>query len=720
MPSYKNPASIVNPGPGRLPAGTVPANALLFPVGSGGDISEELQAHIHQTIDAHLASAIGVNPYNAAGMPILTSVGGVVDGENMLDFIDAVRDLYPVRADQLGYNDITVPNNGLIDWNILQPGEVGAMPVNAAFSRGLNVIGSKNVINHTGTVTIWGTVFPADRGVLAFYSSTDGDYTNPATLILRSALWLGSNPPPAGIPSANFDETFRHGQQTSRTATGVGLDKVTFEDRVPYLKDYTGYTFIFSALSPYSANFYHYQLGRLTGGGLPNLIAGDSGSYLVVHWKETYATTLAKIQPATAVIGLTNQLNCYSAVSTTGNAGWDTGAPYQVNRREIFTDLAATAPSGHSFTTSWAAGYTPTLLPLSGVNYDKGLPGFIIDLQIDHLWNNSYYRSVAAGDARDPVTLDLTGIFGSPTGLVVFPYDSMHNVSTPLVPYSATNGPQPTDRAEINWTGSAVGSGYSFGIVSISAQLAKPFFTPVTYTDTTHRYLYNNYPQTVGGGAISTDVLEPFTDELHRYALTANFDAPAKSIIPAGGDVYNSSHVLAAHESDLQLIPFGIVYPQMDFGAGDVLPVGGPNYSLLPGSDGLNHVRRYVRAFDTGVPRNTGKFVISASLANALVDALFDGNETTGHIDGGMILQLKVPGVTGWLDLGRAKGDPDLSTVDYHGCKVSLVGNTITYDTTGYTVNNGSGKFLIWLRVCLFNNAAGRALTVGQITWQAP
>ena len=58
MPSTRDPSLSVFPGPGRLPAFTVPASALIFPPGGGGS-SAALEAHITDPIDAHMLTAIG-------------------------------------------------------------------------------------------------------------------------------------------------------------------------------------------------------------------------------------------------------------------------------------------------------------------------------------------------------------------------------------------------------------------------------------------------------------------------------------------------------------------------------------------------------------------------------------------------------------------------------------------------------------------------------------
>jgi len=56
MPSTRDPVAVVQPGPGRLPANTVPANALIFPPGGGS--SAALTAHITDPVGAHAATAI--------------------------------------------------------------------------------------------------------------------------------------------------------------------------------------------------------------------------------------------------------------------------------------------------------------------------------------------------------------------------------------------------------------------------------------------------------------------------------------------------------------------------------------------------------------------------------------------------------------------------------------------------------------------------------------
>lgn len=61
MPSSNDPKTVVQPGPGRLPANTVPTGALVTPGGSNSGAA--LEAHITDPTDAHDASAISQTGY---------------------------------------------------------------------------------------------------------------------------------------------------------------------------------------------------------------------------------------------------------------------------------------------------------------------------------------------------------------------------------------------------------------------------------------------------------------------------------------------------------------------------------------------------------------------------------------------------------------------------------------------------------------------------------
>jgi hypothetical protein len=115
MPSTKDPVEVVQPGPGRLPAGTVPASALIFPPGAGGS-DAALQAHIADPVGAHAATAINVTPLNpwADGTP-----------NNEIEVQAALADIVDDLAGNLGAN---------------RPGQPGY--VGETFSIGAGTLGS--------------------------------------------------------------------------------------------------------------------------------------------------------------------------------------------------------------------------------------------------------------------------------------------------------------------------------------------------------------------------------------------------------------------------------------------------------------------------------------------------------------------------------------------------------------------------------------------------
>jgi hypothetical protein len=69
-----------------------------------------------------MAHAIGIDPFYPPGVgptpdPILSSVGGVVDGESVLDFINDFKDLIPVRPNSIGFNVASGVTSAIPNWN---------------------------------------------------------------------------------------------------------------------------------------------------------------------------------------------------------------------------------------------------------------------------------------------------------------------------------------------------------------------------------------------------------------------------------------------------------------------------------------------------------------------------------------------------------------------------------------------------------------------------
>lgn len=717
MPSNRNPVGLVNPGPGKLSTGVVPASALLFP--GGGGSSAALLAHITDPVDAHMASAIGVNPvYLPTGEPLLQIAGGIIPGESVLDFIAAAKDLFPIPPPYVGFN---APNDGRPQWGNLQQVRTGG------WTDGTDVVFSHYLVpTGSTTYTLGGLVYPGDRGALTLYYSTDGDFFNSATTTLIAALWLGAAVgTPAGIPTASFDISLRTGQQLNYTATNVGLDQISLTDRLPYLSDYLPYG------NPYvnfPLDFFSYQLATYAVN--PQAVAvGNSGSWLLVHWKESFVTALADIQSTNLTLLTLVEDNVFSAVPSGGD--FNTGDVVEVNRRYVFRDTnSGTAPSGSSWLSS--ENGLPTLTYLSGVQFYTGAGlTWNVDLQVLGLQNNSYLTgsvanpNVATGfeSLLDPIQINL-GDFGASTVKVPY-YDLRKNGVPPN--YSPTNAPQLGDTIQyLNASLTPVFAGSASpvdGYGLLRAELTDAFNPVVTYDDTAKRYLFNSYPQT-GGSTAATETFEAFTDEKYRYVSNYSGAVPTAPLIPAGPDDFNSTTTFVASGVDLQVVGHQLVYPHDNFSAATYRPVAQPDYAAVLAADPASHIRRYVRAFNTGIARNTGKLRIQGlAYTDWASTGLYTGNEATDH-PGGAIVQVRVPGQTGWLDVGRPLGDPSLLGSDGHGCGVSVTGSgsdwTVTFNTTAYTGDNGTGDFPLFVRVSLIKNGVGQTLAVDDIEWLPP
>ena len=728
MPSPRNPATVVNPGPGLLPDSVLTASAYIFHSGGGGGSDAALEAHIHNPIDAHMASAIGVNPTDpVTGQPILSIAGGPVDGESVLDFIESAMDLFPVRPDTLGTEQIGVPNSGIPAWGKLDREGLGTGTAKTGgFTRGTNMVYTHYMVPAlTTTCDLSGMDYPADRGVLALYFCTEGDFVAGDTTLV-SALFLGVNPPPVGIPGAAFIETSRRTGQLNHSPAG-GLDLFSFTNRLPYLSDYNPYG---APYADFTSNFYRYQLGTLGDVTLP-IAFGNAGSYLLVHWRESYATSLALIQPSVLITALSTT-NCYSAIPS-APMDMDHGDVATLCRHNVFRNNRSVGQSV-SIATVLNPGGTTTYL--SGVQfYDNVTPlTWTLTVQSPHLFNGPYYTGTHASadlpadflSERDPIVVDLTS-FGATTDPAAY-YQLSDASGAPV--YSLTNPPLITDTAWLERAAQGVTGATEYSPVDGFGQVAvvahTPFNGDVTATDT-FKYLYNSCPQT-GSATHSTATYEPFDDEKYRYDLGANFELVSKPIIPVGADHRDSAVIITLSDADAQVIGSQVTYPHEDFTAIDFSPTG-PDYAAVWTMDFWNYLRRYVRAFNTGLPRNTGKIRLQGISYNDILSTVANpSTEIAGHT-GRVLVQIKVPGATGWLDVGRDYGLPDLNVaVDFRGCKTGIAPTDptatdfeLSYCTgTAFTADNRLGAFLLWVRVTLVKPVSGSIKPLDSITWLAP
>jgi len=721
MPSNKSP-TVVNSGPGRLAAGMVPSSALSFPIGGG---SGDLETHIQDPVDAHMSWAVGLPELNPiTGQPLLSSAGGPYDGESVMDALTALSDLLPVKPDRIGYDVGGIPNSGLTNWsNSLTVGGSGTA-IHGGFKSGTAAIVTKYLTpaGSVGNQTVGGMVFPADRGVLAVYKSTSGSFGVPDTTLLY-ALWLGSAASaPAGIPSASFVEATRATGQPDYVASNTSLDYVNLTARLPYLNSYPG-----GQYTAFSSNFYAYQLGKYN---FPvSISSGNTGSYLFVHWKETHATTLSAIEPINLTNGNLIASKCYSAVPA------DSAAYENVVRTNVFADaLSGSGPTGLTITTA-PAGDTVTNY-LSGIQYYTSTTFRVnVSSTAGNVFSNSFLTntvasaSVPAGfeSALPIVQAVMSGFNGATQSFPLFDGSNVVNNSGGS-PFTLVN---PPDTSAV-----ALFSNATQTALTVVSPLPKPVY-PYAQVVVRWRGSFSNYVDATSTerylvdpayaeATLTTETKDSFVKENYRYVSSYTASLASAPIIPQGADVFGSTYAVSS--ADLQLYSGRLVYPTVNFNASSIRPVqdASRDYSATYAGDPSGTKRRYVRAFNTGIARNAGKIQLTGLTAAAFTATIaIDPNELTDHA-GGAIVQIKVPGVTGWLDLGRSDGVPDNDkTQNFRGCKVGVVEaggvTTVTYSTgSAMTQPNSEGKFILFVRVTLIKNGTGETLSVQAVDWLPP
>lgn len=718
MPSTNNPNLSVDP-------------KLAQPPGAGGSsVSSEasLSLHILDPLDAHMSGAIGIpESYDPTGEGILQPVGPV-QGESVLDYVARYKDTAPVPPPKLGFTDPVVAFTGEPNWDKLTYSSTLSFGLDRAmaggWTSGTNVQPSLCLLSQTSALvnpSIY--IYPADRGVIALYYKGDGDFLTSATLV--EAIWLGRTVDrPVGlvtIPSANFDPTTWG--QSNFSATFLALDY-----RNPRYHAYPGGT----PYPSFDEDFAQHQVARLyfLGGGFNvDTVAPDyGGSYLFVHWKENFVSTLADIDGANLSTNLT-ALRCYSAVPSGGN--FEGAHIKTINRKFMFVDQVSSSPV--NIFTNQSNGYAGTTSNLSGVAYYNDTVTATLSLLIGDLFGvggvkRGYLTGVAASPPdviagyesySDPVTL--LPVVGSEVGI---PYYQLQRQSDSTF-FSATNAPAPGDSAEYGQV-ATIASGFGssplvgYGYFGIRVNFAHR--NPIENFNTSRAILYNK----PSGTNQSTSQLETFFDETHRYTNSVSLAANNKTIIPGGGDAWNSATVFTADadgvpvndaEGGLQVAPGNLHRPYQNYGIG-ARPAGAPNYATVFSGDTVpagpnGHPRKHIRAYDTRSRRSTGSLRIAGiSLVN--FSKASNTSIITNDFPGRFQVQIRVPGTTDWLDLGSpfANSGGCLVSEQFLGL-VRGVGNTSTDSiTTNSKTTSFRGVVSIGDTVVLLNGSSRGIYTV--------
>lgn len=615
MPSSNNPSQSVNPS-------TVDPGGF---GGGGGGGNGALEIHINNPSGAHEAKAISIPlTYPKTGESLLYP-SGPIEGNNLLDFLARAKDAAPVPPPKLGFSSSLVEFSGVPDWDTFTYSSTLQTGLNVAmtggWSHGTDVRFTKCLVNQSSADIRVG-LYPADRGVVALYYKDDGDFLAGSTLV--GAFWLGSTASrPAGLaslPSADFDNTdLLTGQPPYADSTFV------LDNRLPRLHSYVG-----ADIPPFNEDYPGHQVARLRmfGGSLSvgTTPPDYGGSYLFVHWKETFPTVMSHIDGSTLAANLTAS-NCYSAVPSGGNfEGPNIG---NINRKHIFLDSLTfndvTINSNDIPIPSLVSGSSEYL---SGIEYfSNGLSSTGISLEIeDYSGFGGNPRGYLTGKTasppdvptgfesyEDPVTI--LPVSGSEIGI---PYYEFRQNSWAGPNFSPTVAPQPSD----TWVyegpvdlavgnGKTTRNGWSVVKVRVNFSHRIPY-----YGFLARQILYIKNPSAV----MATSTYEPFLDERYRFVDSIDMTLNDKPVLPGIPNVWDPTTVLLPNltgleigdaKRGLQVTPGNLRYPSFDYSATPVIPIGNPDYSAVFSGDtvpggGTALVRRYIRSFDTGIPSFSG------------------------------------------------------------------------------------------------------------------
>ena len=228
--------------------------------------------------------------------------------------------------------------------------------------------------------------------------------------------------------------------------------------------------------------------------------------------------------------------------------------------------------------------------------------------------------------------------------------------------------------------------GYS-NVYSIDARLQvigqKPSGITVSQLSPSENRLVNTYPTEL---SVLNDY-SPF-DEYYRLPASWNFDAT-----PAGNlyGNWNSSTLLSNGNA---MLYNGKVwaYPNINFSSG-YLPVQSADYTSFSGDQGIYW------GFNIGNAHSSATIYLPGlTNVNTQISAAGTGN---------LNIQLKLPGVSAWLDCGRSFGDGP-------GCRVGTSsGSTLNVSFGLLSTTSSSGYVYMWVTVK--NNSAAQAVSIQMV-----
>lgn len=184
----------------------------------------------------------------------------------------------------------------------------------------------------------------------------------------------------------------------------------------------------------------------------------------------------------------------------------------------------------------------------------------------------------------------------------------------------------------------------------------------------------------------STTVYEYFDDENYRVPDTIDFDCADYTLT----GLWTSTAALT--DGDAQVWNGVLQFPSIDFTAG-YLPTGQTaDYSGFTTAG-----QTYYRAFyeDGGTPHSEGQIELG-NIGSADVAAV----SATGNVH----VEIKLPGETGWLDLGKPYDGGTFSGSDGDGCRSSQTGDD-WYWTVGATASTTNSGDRYYIKITLYTTS---------------
>jgi len=301
--------------------------------------------------------------------------------------------------------------------------------------------------------------------------------------------------------------------------------------------------------------------------------------------------------------------------------------------------------------------FSETTKYLSGIKYLTTGTVFNFSVSASNIFNKTYINSPVVINGNVIATTNINWNDSNSSGYSIPP--------NYLDSWTLSN-------KHINMYGNGSGDYLQF-----STYAKDPFSISTSVTNTKINHLYNTY------SISSTDKHEYFRDEYYRLPASS-YDTIPNTIT----NQWDSS--LALIDGEAQVYINRLVKPSINFNSGVYTPIQDANrdYSIFTSS------AFYYRAFrDSSSPRNSGSLVV--------------GNITKADIDNSkVILSLKLPTQTGWLDLNKFFSVATFTGSDNDGCltSYSYSGGALTLNWTSGTFSTVNSGFMYILKIQITDN----------------